>query len=249
MHIIGGPTSQERNVIAGNAGHGLILGGRGHLVRGNLIGVNATGTALGNQFDGINIAGGRFSSATGTIGASQVPWDGRCQMNIDANGFVVDDARGCGNQIAFNDRYGVITGFNSYEVLSNAIFANGDLGLEVDTLGVTPNDPIASTRNYPELISWKTVKYLNPPLLRTLVTGSIENWRDPPVIIQVFHSDTCDPSDHGEGLVLMRTITVSGSGSFSVTLPVTGGYVTATSTPLNMWGLKHTSEFARCLPI
>jgi hypothetical protein len=56
MRIIGGPTPEERNVISGNRGHGLILGGRGHRVRGNYIGVNINGAGLGNQFDGIIIA-------------------------------------------------------------------------------------------------------------------------------------------------------------------------------------------------
>jgi hypothetical protein len=62
----------------------LILSGRGHLVRGNYIGVNINGDSLGNQSDGINIAGGQFSNAFGTIGASQSPWDGKCQVMVDS---------------------------------------------------------------------------------------------------------------------------------------------------------------------
>jgi hypothetical protein len=62
----------------------LILGGRGRLVRGNYIGVNINGDSLGNQSDGINIAGGQFSNAFGTIGAQQSPWDGKRQMLVDS---------------------------------------------------------------------------------------------------------------------------------------------------------------------
>jgi hypothetical protein len=249
MHIIGGPTLQERNVISGNFGHGLILGGRGHLVRGNLIGVNVRGAALGNQFDGINIAGGQFGGATGTIGASQVPWDGKCAMAIDARGWVVDDARRCGNQVAFNGRYGVVAGRNRYEVLSNAIFANGDLGMEVEAFGVTPNDPAGSNRNYPEWISATTIPSANSSSLSTNVSGSIENWTNEPLIIQIFHAATCDSSGHGEGPELVRTFTVPGNAILGFTVPRTGGVITATSTPWNVWGLKGTSEFAACLPI
>jgi hypothetical protein len=248
MHIIGGPTLEERNVISGNFGHGLILGGRGHQVRGNLIGANVNGARLGNKFDGINIAGGQFAAATGTIGASQIPWDGKCRMVIDA-GRVVADARRCGNQIAFNGRYGILAGLNSYEVLSNSIFSNGDLGLDLDTFGVTPNDPAGSNRNYPDWISATIVLDRDSLTLETEVQGSIENWSNLPVIIQIFHAATCDSSGYGQGPELIRTFTVPGNGTFTFTIPRTGGVITATSTPWGAWGLRATSEFALCLPI
>jgi hypothetical protein len=248
MHIIGGPTLEERNVISGNFGHGLILGGRGHQVRGNLIGANVNGARLGNKFDGINLAGGRFSGATGTIGASQFPWDGKCRMVIDA-GRVVNDARRCGNLIAFNSRYGILAGLNSYEVLSNAIFSNGDLGIDLDTFGVTPNDPAASNRNYPEWISATTVLDRDSLTLATEVQGSIQNRTNLAVIVQIFHAATCDASGHGEGPSLIRTFTLPGNGTFTFTIPLTEGVITATSTPWDQWGLKATSEFAACLPI
>ncbi len=249
MHIIGGPASEERNVISGNRGHGLILGGRGHLVRGNFIGVNVNGASLGNQFDGINIAGGQFSNASGSIGASQFPWDGKCQVVIDKTGNVLDDGKGCGNRIAFNGRYGVIAGFNSYEILSNTIYSNGDLGIDIDTFGVTPNDPAGSIRNYPEWILWRRIYYLNPPTLGTRVTGSITNRASGPRIIQVFHNSTCDPSGNGEGQELILTFTVPGNGNFSFSIPRAGGFITATSTQWNKWGSKATSEFSACLGI
>jgi len=249
LHTIGGPTWEERNVISGNRGHGLILGGRGHLVRGNYIGVDVNGANLGNQFDGINIAGGRFSSAIGVIGASQVPWDGNCQMVIDSAGRVLDDGRRCGNQIAYNGRYGVVTGFNSYEILSNSIFSNGDLGIDVDTSGVTPNDPAGSNRNFPEWISWTRTYYVTPPPFGARVTGSITNRNSGPRIIQVFHNSTCDPSGNGEGQELVHTFTVPGNGTFTFSIRRAGGFITATSTPLNAWGSKATSEFSACLGI
>jgi hypothetical protein len=246
-HIIGGPTLEERNVISGNRGHGLILGGRGHLVRGNNIGVDVNGASLGNQVDGIIISGGQFSSAIGTIGASQFPWDGNCQVVIDGAGRVSNDRKDCGNRIAFNGRYGVLTGYNSYEILSNTIFSNGDLGIDVDAFGVTPNDPAGSNRNYPEWIPpFLRVRNLNPPFVGTRVIGSITNRNSGPRIIQVFHNSACDPSGNGEGQELILTFTVPGNGNFSFTIPRTGGFITATSTPWVMWGSKATSEFSAC---
>jgi hypothetical protein len=219
-------------------------------VRGNYIGVDVNGASLGNQFDGVNIAGGRFSNASGTIGASQFPWDGKCQMVINSTGGVLDDARACGNRIAFNGRYGVITGFNSYEILSNSIFSNGDLGLDVDTIGLTPNAPAGSNRNYPEwILPWMRVYYITPPYFGARITGSITNRNSGPRIIQVFHNSTCDPSGNGEGQELVHTFTVPGNGNFTFTIRRSGGFITATSTPLNMWGSKATSEFSACLGI
>lgn len=249
MHIIGGSTLEERNVISGNRGHGLILGGRGHLLRGNYIGVDVNGANLGNQFDGANIAGGQFSNASGTIGASQFPWDGKCQMEIDSTGRVLNDRKDCGNRIAFNGRYGVVTGYNSYEILSNTFFSNVDLGIDVDTFGVTPNSPAGSNRNYPEWGLWTRVFFTTPPFVRTRVTGSITNRTSGPRIIQVFHNSSCDPSGNGEGQELILTFTVPGNGAFTFTIPRTSGFITATSTPLNTWGSKATSEFSACLGI
>ena len=250
MHIIGGSAPGERNVISGNRGHGLILGGRGHRVRGNYIGVNVNGANLGNQFDGIIISGGQFSNAIGSIGASQVSGDGKCQMEIDSTGRVLNDRKDCGNRIAFNGRYGVFTGFNSYEILSNTIFSNGDLGIDVDTSGMTPNDPTGSNRNYPEwILPWSRVYFLNPPTIGTRVTGSITNRNSGPRIIQVFHNPNCDPSGNGEGQELVLTFTVPGNGNFTFSIPRTGGFITATSTPLNRWGSKASSEFSACLGI
>jgi CSLREA domain-containing protein len=247
MHIIGGPTPEERNVISGNRGHGLILGGKGHLVRGNNIGVNVNGASLGNQFDGIIISGGQFFSAIGTIGASQSPWDGKCQVEIDSAGKVLNDRKDCGNRIAFNGRYGVIMAYNSYEILSNTIFSNGDLGIDIDAFGVTPNAPAGSNRNYPVWTPpFLRVRFLNPPFFGTRVTGSITNRNSGPRIIQVFHNSACDPSGNGEGQELILTFTVPGNGNFNFTIPTTTGFITATSTQWNMWGLKATSEFSAC---
>ncbi|MCI0392454.1 MAG: CSLREA domain-containing protein, partial [Acidobacteria bacterium] len=183
LHIIGGPTPEEQNVISGNRGHGLVLGGKGHVVRGNFIGVDGNGACLSNLFDGIIIAGGQFFGGIGTIGASQQSSDGKCQIVIDSTGRVLDARKDCGNRIAFNGRYGINMGFNGYEILSNTIFSNGDLGLDVDSVGVTPNDPAGSLRNYPEWRFSMSAITWNPPALGTRVIGSITNWRSGPSII------------------------------------------------------------------
>jgi hypothetical protein len=242
-HIIGGPTLEERNVISGNRGYGIMLGGVGHLVRGNYIGVAVNDASLGNLSDGIIILGGQSYQAFGTIGASQSPWDGNCKIVIDSNGQVSNARSDCGNKIAYNGRYGVLTIYNKYEMLSNSIFSNGDLGIDVDSFGVTPNNPTGSNRNYPEwILPWFVDAFGN-----IWMNGSITNMNSGFRIIQLFHNYACDPSGYGEGQDLIRTFTVPVNGRFSYVISgLIGHNLTATSTSSDLFGHAATSEFSAC---
>jgi len=55
---IGGTTPAERNVISGNLGGGVGVGGSGHVIEGNYIGTTIDGArALGNSGSGVNLGG------------------------------------------------------------------------------------------------------------------------------------------------------------------------------------------------
>lgn len=76
-NVIGGTTAADRNVIAGNAYHGIYIGsGFGNVILGNYIGTDASGTnAIGNGYspNGTgNVAGGVYVDGGGsnTIGGS-----------------------------------------------------------------------------------------------------------------------------------------------------------------------------------
>lgn len=63
--VVGGLTSGARNVISGNSGDGISLGGSGSLLQGNLIGTDITGGAvLGNGGTGLNAGGGALVGGT-----------------------------------------------------------------------------------------------------------------------------------------------------------------------------------------
>jgi titin len=225
----------------------MILGGRAQWVRGNYIGTDATGLQpLGNEFDGLNVAGGQFSSATGAVGANQNSADAQCGLVIAANGVVTNDRRECGNRIAFNTRNGISGGFNAYGFLSNSIHSNGELGIDVDQFGLTLNSATRS-RNFPVLTSWRREFNLQNSTVGTRVFGSITNQFSQAVTIQFFHSSGCDPSGHGEGREYLGSITLPGNGNFNFYLPYINGVVTATST--TRLGTPKTSEFSACLPI
>ena len=111
---------------------------------GNLIGTDAMGTtALGNGASGVEIAGNYYGASDNSIGGT---------------------AAGAGNIIAFNGGDGVDVGSYSSDtaavdnsILSNFIYANGLLGIDLGDDGVTPNNsgPFGPNllQNYPDLSS------------------------------------------------------------------------------------------------
>ena len=73
-HQIGGTVAAARNVISGNFNHGIqILMGpaMNHLVQGNFIGIDATGTSgLGNGADGVEMLSGTANIINCTVGGT-----------------------------------------------------------------------------------------------------------------------------------------------------------------------------------
>jgi hypothetical protein len=85
-HVIGGPTANHRNVIAGNRGDGIIFAqptSTGITVEGNYIGVGSNGAPIGNPGAGIMVADGT-------------------------------DNRFLGNSIYANGKYGIDLGYNNH---------------------------------------------------------------------------------------------------------------------------------------
>lgn len=89
--LIGGDTASERNVISGNVGAGIILGGQaeGVTVSGNYIGLNSAGTAAISNPGGIVIFGNGNTIGGMTIGERNVIADtgGVNVSKIQINGF------------------------------------------------------------------------------------------------------------------------------------------------------------------
>jgi parallel beta-helix repeat protein len=222
------------NVIVKNDGEGVILGsGNGNTVQGNWVGTNAAlEVGLGNGGTGIAI-----QTADNLIGGTGV---------------------GEGNTIANNGWNGVEirTSETGNAILSNSFFGNGALGIDLGSDGVvTPNDvgDVDSGPNgflnFPELTS---ADYFEVDA-SILVLGTVDiGVPDTTVFVDVFVSDTCDPSGYGEGQEFLNQFVlisepdgVADISHFIFRSGLAGKYITATTSTLLSAG-GNTSEFSLC---
>ncbi|HEX5733161.1 MAG TPA: right-handed parallel beta-helix repeat-containing protein [Blastocatellia bacterium] len=273
----------RRNVISGNGGDGISLGvGLFNFVEDNFIGTDATGTlALGNtmhgirasfqtimafrnvisgngqngiQSGGLNLFQGNFigTDVSGTLPIGN--FGHGIRANLDEVGGLND---GEGNTIAFNGGDGIFAPLSPSMILSNSIFANGGLGIDMEGDGVSANDPcdddsiFLGPQNHPVLTSAIRTN------TNTVIAGTLDSTPNSTFIIQFFSNAACDPSGFGEGQRFIGSITVtSGAGcitSFVATFPntsVTGSFITATATnSIESRTIDSTSEFSQCLAI
>lgn len=216
-----------RNIISGNAQNGIKIDGsttNGNKIENNFIGTNASGTNLGNGSRGVLI------------------------QNSALINFVGGAAAGAGNTIAFNGEEGVLisSGTGNY-VRQNSIYSNGKLGIDLGTVGVTPNDV------FPGDPDTGANGLQNFPVLKkassTQVYGTINSAVPSNFDIDFYRVDSCDASGNGEGKFYLGstqvTATQIGETAFNVTaLSVnTGQFITATATDPS----GNTSEFSQCL--
>jgi hypothetical protein len=221
---IGGMTATARNLISANHTGVLITGpdSVGNVLQGNFIGTNATGLAPvgnGNELDGVQINIGASNNLVGGVSAS------------------------AGNTIAFNRRDGVRVEDSSVDdaILSNAIFANLDLGIRL----VAPANPVALGPN--RLQAAPTLTAVATSVASTLIHGTLASTPNTTFTIQFFFSSPLDPTGQGEGGQFVGQATAvtgaDGIANYSANVPTilkSGQFVTATATDPS----GDTSEFS-----
>lgn len=240
---IGGPGNIARNVISGNATMGIEAFGRQDIIiMGNFIGATRDGvTPLPNDNHGIYL----FSSSLNfTIGGT-----GPGEGNIIAhNGY---------NGIGLKEYSFLGTFPTQIEIRGNAIFANGvqndpyngSFGIDLGLDGPDTNDPgdgdsgENERQNYPVLTA-------TPGSF--ILQGAIDGHPFTSYDIDVYRSESCDPSGYGEGQQYLASVVVStgGSGEEGFLVDLTGlvsdgNVVTATATD----PLGNTSEFSACVTV
>ena len=244
---IGGAAPGTTNVISGNTEHGIAIRGADTgetTVRGNLIGIDATGTqALKNGDSGIYI-----DHADDSLIGGPNAGDGNTIANNGGDGVTV--AAGVRNRI-----------------LGNAIYDNDGLGIDLGADGQTPNDgaPDADTganflQNYP-VIKSATASGANTDVTWTLHSLPSRDFR------LEFFGTTCDPSGYGEGQTYLGAANVTtdkngyAADTTTVTAPASGQLITATATlqglpstpppglPKLPRSSHSTSEFSACTTV
>ena len=216
---IGGSTAGAGNVISANSLDGVSIAGgvTGVVVQGNLIGTDATGTfALGNHNRGIAVFGNNSTIGGTTAG----------QANVVAHSTV-------GGIVLLGN-------ISGNAIRGNSIYANGTVGIDLASDGVTPNDALdADTgpngrQNYPIITS---AAPLAPS--GTEIIGTLDSTPSTTYGLDFFANPACAgrPHDFEEGLVYIGSSDLStdgaGHAAFDVTLAYTieaGQRVTVTAT-------------------
>jgi len=231
-NLIGGATSRPGeppgNVISGNGLNGIAIEPNSHFptgnrVLGNLIGMNAAGTAaLPNTAHGVGVVKGssNWIGGTGAGEGNIIAHNGMDGVRLDSN------AASTGNAI-----------------LSNRIFSNSYMGIDLKGDRVTPNDVgdgdagPNNLQNFPVITS----------VAGGIIKGTLNSLPNTAFRLEFFSNSTCDPSGHGEGETLLGSteVTTDGDGdaTFEVSFSGAGTNVTATATNLST---NDTSEFSAC---
>jgi hypothetical protein len=234
---VGGSDPLAGNIIGGNGGNGVLLGGAtdDSVVVGNFIGIDPSGNVnLANALAGVRVEG-------------------------DTNMIGTDNAAVASNYIARNAGGGVYVDPSADDnaILRNTIVANTGLGIDLDPAGVTANDaqdPDAGAndlQNYPTITSAVTVMGV------TTIGWNLDSVPNSTFHLEFFVSNACDPSGNGEGTKIIGDDTamtpavgvIAGSTVTAVAANV-GQSVTATATLMPAGGgYESTSEFSTCVVV
>ncbi len=227
-NTLGGTASGAGNLISANLGHGADFTGTGttgNLIAGNQIGTDANGGSLGNSGDGILFQAGASSNIVGgtTSGVSNV-------IAFNAlSGVVVQDSNSVGDAI-----------------LSNSIFSNVSLGIDLGGDGPTANSPGGPHVGPNDLQNFPLVNIASVNQTGTTIIGTLDSTPNTTFLIQFF-SDTGGPSGFSQGGTFygQTTVTTNPSGrvTFSASVPpiAQGAALTATATSPT----GDTSEFSQ----
>ena len=180
-NTVGGTSLASRNLISGNTDGGVYISS-GNQVRGNLIGTKKDGiTPLDN----------------GTNGG----------VRIEGMSSIV-----AGNTIASNLGAGVaVVGVNSNRILSNSIFANGGLGIDLYEEGPTANDAGDADTGPNDLQNKPIITSAKSGSTSTTVRGKLNSTPNRTFVVQFFSNPS--GADEGKVFIGQKSVTTDGSGN------------------------------------
>ncbi len=223
---IGGTTTATGNKIIGNH-WGLVL---------------RDANATGNVVEGNEIG---FSELQGVLIDRNASWNMIGGLDPAAGNTIHDNA---------GDGVRALSGVSN-AFLSNQIYHDGGLGIDLGGDGVTPNNPSPPgdgpnwLQNYPDLAVALTDG------TRVHLEGSFQGLANTDYTFQIFQSVTASLSHYGEGQTLVQTLTITtdDAGQYAIDLDLGGSvpigrFLTATATLLAPdLASGDTSEFSRAV--
>jgi hypothetical protein len=269
---LGGSCTGSCNIIAGNGWNGIYISGSdggSNQISGNFIGVGASGGwTIPNLLDGVGIVdspnnklGGSSSSARNLISGNggygiAIVGNSSTGTRIEKNYIgVATDTNAMPNQ---KSGVGVAAGVDT-AILTNSIYANGWLGIDLAINGITPNDGGDPDGGPNRLQNYPVLNYAYSASGNTTVSGSLNSHGSTAYTVQFFSSPSCNNGAHpgyGQGHTYLgsKIVSTSLSGNVSFTasfngLTDSGKAVTATATKMYNGSLYETSEFSKCVQI
>lgn len=235
FNTIGGTDPGAGNIISG---HGVpsngrragiwIDGGSNNTIQGNLIGTDVTGTnPIANQ-TAILIDVFISGNIPNTITISNNTIAFSVEEGISISGF------GSSNPTAIS-------------ISENSIFSNGTLGIDLLGDGVTNNDPGDGDTGPNGLQNFPVITSVTDNGSSTEVNGTLDTPNPNTATVELFSNGSPDPSGFGEGETFQTAVTPDAAGNFTATLPggLSGQHITATAIDAN----GNTSEFSAAVPV
>lgn len=260
-NFVGGTFVGERNVIAGNSGDGVKITGfvsgstqvaETNRVQDNYIGTNASGGALANDGNGVRISDGARRNQVGLDPAAEDPVTALGQNVISFNGLagvLVENTAGTGNSI-----------------MKNVIRDNGGMGIDLGTIGHTPNDGSDIDTGPNNLQNAPVLTFLERAGGEVDIEGALNSTAGLKHRIDFFANYSCDASGYGEGQFYLGfedvTTDIEGNATFAITFPDSAfdtpsgvaPFITMIATdymPVNdngqIFNENSTSEYSRCI--
>ncbi len=235
-NTIGGTAAGAANGISGNNDDGVSIANNAanNILYGNAIGTDLTRTlALGNGDDGITL----FNNASDNIIGGIAPGQANTIAFMGGDGIQVAGSSGSGNTIR-----------------GNAIYSNGsgasDLGIDLGTNGVTPNDAGDGDTGPNDLLNFPVITSAVTNETDTLIlNGTLNSLPSTDFDLDFYYTI----GEGGEGAMYLGSFAVftdaSGHASFNdltftpVAVP-NAAYITATATVTSGPETGNTSEFS-----
>ncbi len=269
---LGGSCTGACNVIAGNGWNGIYisgLDGGDNQVQGNFIGVGASGGwTIPNLLDGIGIVNSPNNKFGGPINSARNLISGNGGYGIAIVGSYSTGTRIERNYIGIatdsnpmpNQKSGVgVESAVDTAMLTNSIYGNGQLGIDLAINGITANDGGDADSGPNRLQNYPVLSYAYSADGNTTVSGMLNSNGTTTYTVQFFKSPSCNGGQfagYGQGHTYIgsKVVSTDATGNTSFTAAFAGltesGYaVTATATKMYNGSLYETSEFSRCVHI